>query len=228
MSDPILIRGDFFCVNIPGPIHLAISDNPYGEILHEQHWDRLTEAKTVDLYLHTMQRLERLCVEGAAAYVFGGIGKPGHRAFFKAIPIIEEKTRWQMSTLITWKKRRAYGIQWGYLFTREEIAYFVLGDPRKPRVFNVPLLDKLRGYAGYDAEHPAKSDYLRRTNVWDDVTEILRGKTHPCQKPDRLYEIMVQTSSNPGDTVLDPFAGSGTLGRVCPDRHRIMVEMNNG
>lgn len=48
-----------------------------------------------------------------------------------------------------------------------------------------------------------------------------RGE-HPCQMPEALLERIIQVASNPGDLVLDPFAGSGTtlaaakkLGRRC-------------
>jgi site-specific DNA-methyltransferase (adenine-specific) len=33
---------------------------------------------------------------------------------------------------------------------------------------------------------------------------------HPCQMPEAVLERIIQVSSNPGDLVLDPFAGSGT------------------
>jgi DNA modification methylase len=33
---------------------------------------------------------------------------------------------------------------------------------------------------------------------------------HPCQMPEALLERIVRVASNPGDVVLDPFAGSGT------------------
>jgi site-specific DNA-methyltransferase (adenine-specific) len=33
---------------------------------------------------------------------------------------------------------------------------------------------------------------------------------HPCQMPEALLERIIRVSSNPGDLVLDPFAGSGT------------------
>jgi len=59
-------------------------------------------------------------------------------------------------------------------------------------------------------KYPAKSEFLRRTNVWADVTEIMRGKTHVNQKPDRLMEIPIEVHTEPGEWVLDPFAGSGT------------------
>jgi site-specific DNA-methyltransferase (adenine-specific) len=33
---------------------------------------------------------------------------------------------------------------------------------------------------------------------------------HPCQMPEAVLERIIRVSSNPGDVVLDPFAGSGT------------------
>jgi site-specific DNA-methyltransferase (adenine-specific) len=33
---------------------------------------------------------------------------------------------------------------------------------------------------------------------------------HPCQMPEAVLERIIRVASNPGDTVLDPFAGSGT------------------
>jgi site-specific DNA-methyltransferase (adenine-specific) len=38
---------------------------------------------------------------------------------------------------------------------------------------------------------------------------------HPAQKPEALVERIVQASSHPGDNILDPFCGSGTVGVVC-------------
>ncbi|MEM6458664.1 MAG: site-specific DNA-methyltransferase [Planctomycetota bacterium] len=37
-----------------------------------------------------------------------------------------------------------------------------------------------------------------------------REQWHPCQLPEALLERIVRCSSNPGDLVFDPFAGSGT------------------
>lgn len=44
--------------------------------------------------------------------------------------------------------------------------------------------------------------------VWDHKIE--RSKIHPTQKPVGLFERLISASTNPGDVVLDPFAGSGT------------------
>lgn len=52
--------------------------------------------------------------------------------------------------------------------------------------------------------------------------KTLRKKFHPTQKPLELFKHIITLSSNEGDAVLDPFAGSGTtyiaatqLGRKC-------------
>jgi len=39
--------------------------------------------------------------------------------------------------------------------------------------------------------------------------------SHPSQKPVALFEYLVATYTNPGDTVIDPFMGSGTTGVAC-------------
>ncbi len=56
------------------------------------------------------------------------------------------------------------------------------------------------------------------TNIWDDVLRI--GNTsneridYPTQKPEALLERIILVSSNPGDLIMDLFAGSGTTASV--------------
>lgn len=49
---------------------------------------------------------------------------------------------------------------------------------------------------------------------------------HPYKKPLSLMERLVRIYTNPGDTVFDPFMGSGTTGDACVrnDRHFIGIE----
>ena len=51
---------------------------------------------------------------------------------------------------------------------------------------------------------------------------------HPTQKPVELIEWLINTYTNPGDTVLDNCMGSGTCGVAClnTNRHFIGIEMN--
>jgi DNA modification methylase len=161
-------------------------------------------------------------------YVWGGIGKPHFRPFYRYLADVENRTKWQLANHITWSKKRAYGVSHNYLFTREECAYLTLGDIKKPRMFNIPLLDEKRGYAGYNNKYPAKSEFLRRTNVWRDITEIMQGKVHVCQKPEKLAEIMIATHTTDGEWVLDPFAGSGSTGLAARrmGRRFVLVEQD--
>jgi DNA modification methylase len=48
-----------------------------------------------------------------------------------------------------------------------------------------------------------------------DVLKHLDPDTHPTQKPVALMEYLVKTYTHEGDTVLDPFMGSGTTGVAC-------------
>jgi DNA modification methylase len=55
-----------------------------------------------------------------------------------------------------------------------------------------------------------------------------RNKLHPTQKPLNLIEKLITQSSNPDDTVLDPFMGSGTTAVACinTNRNYIGFEIN--
>jgi site-specific DNA-methyltransferase (adenine-specific) len=50
--------------------------------------------------------------------------------------------------------------------------------------------------------------------LWDDIfpinSQAAERLGYPTQKPEKLLERIIQTSSNPGDIVLDPFCGCGT------------------
>ena len=54
--------------------------------------------------------------------------------------------------------------------------------------------------------------YVR--DVWEDIKPLINVSSerlgYPTQKPIALYERIIKASSNPGDLVLDPFAGCGT------------------
>ena len=70
------------------------------------------------------------------------------------------------------------------------------------------------------------------TNVWE--IGRLNGNSkervgHPTQKPVAIIERFIKALSYPGATVLDFFAGSGTVGRVCINEGRncLMCDSDN-
>ncbi|XHA17123.1 adenine-specific DNA-methyltransferase [Citrobacter farmeri] len=69
-------------------------------------------------------------------------------------------------------------------------------------------------------------------NVWEfpRVRYLMdEYENHPTQKPIALLKRIILASSNPGDTVLDPFAGSFTTGAVAVESGRkfIGIDVNN-
>ncbi|HNG96762.1 MAG TPA: site-specific DNA-methyltransferase, partial [Candidatus Absconditabacterales bacterium] len=53
---------------------------------------------------------------------------------------------------------------------------------------------------------------------------------HPTQKPELMIERIILTSSNEGDTILDPFMGSGTTAVACINTNRNFIgfELDKG
>ena len=57
-------------------------------------------------------------------------------------------------------------------------------------------------------------------------TDKQKSALHPTQKPVALFEYLIKTYTNEGDTVLDNCAGSGTTGVACKNLNRnyILIE----
>ena len=65
-------------------------------------------------------------------------------------------------------------------------------------------------------------EYSRRHNVWDIPIGVNKTK-HPAVFPLQLAKDHIITWSNEGDTVLDPFVGSGTTVVACMETNRCFI-----
>ena len=82
--------------------------------------------------------------------------------------------------------------------------------------------DKLQDILKFDIPYSKISQTFNAqmgiTDVWDDINFYSeKNRFHPTQKPLNLITRLVLASSNNGDTVLDPFMGSGTTALACRD-----------
>ena len=193
-------------------------------------WDK---GMTADIHLNWLSRLERAAEHGTSLYWFGGWGKYKQRILFETLARAEHETNWHLQALIPWVKKRAYGVKDNYLAALELIGYFTLGP--KPAIFKKPYLDELRTCNEWGNKDKDGKSYKchdkrkRRTMFWGDfgevvdVSEIFRKKVHDAEKPVRVYEIPIETHTNPGDRVLDPFGGSGVSIAACRKLEREFV-----
>jgi site-specific DNA-methyltransferase (adenine-specific) len=97
--------------------------------------------------------------------------------------------------------------------------------------FNRDAIDRIPYMApGLVGEEKAALGKLPTDTWWHTIVPT-NGKEktgYPTQKPLGILRRIVSASSNPGDTVLDFFAGSGTTGAACLElgRHFILVDNN--
>ena len=63
-------------------------------------------------------------------------------------------------------------------------------------------------------------------SVWSIVPQSYAG--HPCPYPIKLAQKLIEVSTEPGDVVLDPFAGTGTTGVAALElgRRAVLLELN--
>lgn len=132
---------------------------------------------------------------------------------------------------IPWKL--AFALQQDGWYLRSDIVWYkpncqpesVKDRPTRSHEY-VFLLTKSEDYY-YDCSAireatQAKSGTRNKRTVWSVNTEPFPD-AHFATFPPSLVEPMVLAGTEPGDMVLDPFFGSGTVGAVCQNLHRKFV-----
>lgn len=97
--------------------------------------------------------------------------------------------------------------------------------------FNRDDIDRIPYMApGLVGEEKAKRGKLPTDVWWHTIvgTNSKEKTGYPTQKPYGVIERIIRASSNPGDVVMDFFAGSGTVGAVCENlgRNYILIDQN--
>ncbi len=146
-------------------------------------------------------------------------------------------TGWTFQNLIIWKKKTsAVPCETRFGKHYQIIAFATKG--KTPRVFNKLRIDPPL-LATEKIERP-RGMYL--TDVWDDIRELTSGyfagdeplrlengeRLHKQQSPVQLLTRIILSSSNVGDMVFDPFAGTGTTLVVAKqlERNSLGVEID--
>jgi site-specific DNA-methyltransferase (adenine-specific) len=202
-------------------VDLIIIDPPY--IVTKERWDK-DEVVNYDL----SKELFRIAKNTCSLYVWCGIGEKS-QSLIRWFPIF--KSDWYFKDLITWKKQRGIGMRKGWLYTREELMWFV--KDKKNFIWNVEnqynqqctkKRDKYGQKVGQNGKLPV-SIYKRWTNIWEDITEMgkesmLLDTPHFTPKPITYIKRIILAHTKQNDLVLDCFLGSGTTMKACNELHR--------
>jgi DNA modification methylase len=213
-------------------VDLTFMDPPFNQqkdyTLHddnmpiEQYWDMM---KDICQYIYNITN------EGGSLYF---MQREKNSEF--VLQVMRE-SGWEFQNLIIWKKRTsAVPVRGKYGKQYQIITYAVKG--KRAKTFN-----RLR----INPELPASYKFLREngifiTDVWDDIRELTAGyfagneaireengeRFHKQQAPLALLLRIILTSTQVGDTILDPFAGTGTTPVVAlqTNRNSISVEID--
>jgi site-specific DNA-methyltransferase (adenine-specific) len=194
-------------------IHLTFFDPPYRQGKDYRYFDDNQPAQKYWNWLEQiLQKVYDVTVDGGTIYFMHR--EKNAEKVLRAL----RKTGWKFQNLIVWKKKTS-AVPCISRFSKQYqiIAYAIKGD--RPRVFN-----KLRIDLPPLPEHKyARENGVYLTDVWDDTRELTSGyfagdealrdskgnRVHKQQSPVALLLRIILSSTKPGDTVLDPLAGTG-------------------
>lgn len=235
-SDHRLVHGDAFEV-LPDLMHgqfdLLFADPPYN--LSKTFGTKKFSQISLDKYGSWLDSWLQLCVPllkpTASVYICGdwrsssAIQRVGSKYF-------------QLQNRITWEREKGRGARANWKNAAEDIWFFTVSDEY---TFNIDAVKQRRRVLAPYRENGEPKDWSETvggnfrdthpSNIWTDITvpfwSMPENTDHPTQKPEKLLAKIILASTNPGDIVLDPFAGVGTAAVVAKKLGRRFVAIES-
>jgi len=218
-------------------VDLIIADPPYFKICGE--FDFIW--KDVNQYIEWCKKwileCHRILKSTGSFYLWGAIGYNNGYPLFKLADWMESEDIFRVVNWITQRNSRGRGSKKGYMSAREELIYSVKSNDY---IWNTAYTEEKsnRKDLGFDGK-PRKNEFKRCSDVWIDIAEasqsskerfkIFNGETFPTVKAQKLCDRILNASSEEGDLVYIPFAGSGSEIVACirNNRNYLATEINN-
>ena len=209
---------------------LAIHDPPYNVAAFASR----KVGEYVDWCRNWISTTAAVLQDDASLYIWLGADQNNGFQPFPDFILMMRQQPFHSRSFITMRNQRGYGTQRNWMAIRQELLYYVKGNP----VFNIDaeytdIPKSLKGYYksvnGQVTENTerGKSPTIRAGNVWMDVQQVfyrMQENVSGCyaQKPLKSIERIIRASSDEKDRVLDLFAHSGAtllaaelLNRTC-------------
>ncbi|MBN1994878.1 MAG: site-specific DNA-methyltransferase [Anaerolineae bacterium] len=214
------------------PAKLAIHDPPYNLVAFAER----QLADYINWCRQWVSHTWRVLAKHSAFYVWLGADQKNH---FQPLPdfmVMMREFDFEPRSFLTMRNQRGYGTQKNWMAVRQELLYYVKGDPFfAVQYTDIPKI--LRGYYkkvnGRLTENleRSKSHHLRPGNVWVDIQQVfyrMEENVSGCyaQKPLQAIERIIQASSQPGDLVIDFFSHSGATLIACERAQRPCFTMD--
>ncbi|MGI9516436.1 MAG: DNA-methyltransferase [Pirellulaceae bacterium] len=141
---------------------------------------------------------------------------------------------------ISWEREKGRGAKSNWKNNSEDIWFctvssdycFNVNDVKQRRPVIAPYRDADRAPKDWQEHGDGNFRDTHPSNLWTDISvpfwSMPENTDHPTQKSEKLLARLILASSNPGDFVLDPFAGSGTSCVVAKKlgRHYLGIEQD--
>ena len=229
----------FFRCCVTSPPYWGLRDySVEGQIGAEEH-----PSDYVSRLVAVFEEVRRVLTEDGTLWLNVGdsytSGNRGYRASDKKNPV--RAMSYRAKTPAGLKPKDLVGIPWRLAFALQEAGWYLRSDIiwEKPNCMPESVKDRptraheyvfffsksVKYY--YDYHNVREPSGRNRRTVWSIPTEPFSG-AHFATFPPKLVEPCILAGSRPGDWVVDPFFGSGTVGVVCEQQHRnyVGIELN--
>lgn len=186
-------------------------------------WDNMTFQDYWDFTQAWLIEAKRVLKPTGSIWVYGTYHNIG------VINVLFQKLGIEIINEIIWYKRNSFPNLSGRRFTasHETILWGHVGGSKRRYTFNYEDIKK-----GHFPEDLLKKQGKQMRTVWDipnnKESEELRFGNHPTQKPIRISERIILSTSKPNEVILVPFCGSGTecVAAIKLDRNFISFEID--
>ena len=187
-------------------IDLIVADPPYNlGKNYGNNIDLKDRQAYQDFTRDWLTQAYRVLKPGGSLYCFMGV-----KFIARLYLLLEEDLQMTPQGWITWHYTQGMGRKRGFSPRHEDILWFSKGEDATFNLDDVRVPQKyFRKRNNMSGANPG--DVWQFSHVHYCAAERL---PHPTQKPEALLERIIAASSNAGETVLDPFLGSGTTARV--------------